>query len=36
MAEDIMRAIIRTIYDGTGVKEAKQDIQGLQKESNNT
>jgi phage-related protein len=36
MSEDVMKAIIRTIYDGKGVNDAKQDIQGIQKEANNT
>ena len=36
MSDDVIKAIIRTIYDGKGVNDAKQDIQGIQKEANNT
>ena len=36
MDENVVKAIIKTIYEGNGVKEAKNDLQGIQKEANNT
>lgn len=36
MDENVVKAIIKTIYEGNGVKEAKKDLQSVQKEANNT